>query len=240
VNPVNNKDKHMKPFLLQERERLNLKQKDVFESIGVSKVTYYRWESGSPIPSDKLAELGKIGFDIHFVVTGESSKKFESEEKVSKGSEVKRLVKPDESDFLPSNLFYVPVIDVEASAGHGSIVVNEAYTEKSMVFDCHWLSKRNLNKNNLVVITAKGDSMHPTILSGEPLVVDTSPLDNFVDGIYVIDLDSHLLVKRLQRQFTGGIKILSDNPAYEPQFVPQDSLDQLHIVGRVVWMGKDL
>ncbi|MFM9597740.1 helix-turn-helix transcriptional regulator, partial [Streptomyces scabiei] len=84
------------------------------------------------------------------------------------------------------------------------------------------------------------DSMHPTIISGESLVVDTSPLDNFLDGIYVIDLDSHLLVKRLQRQFTGGIKILSDNPAYEAQLVPQESLDQLHIVGRVVWMGKDL
>ena len=230
----------MKPFLLQERERLNLKQKDVFESVGVSKVTYYRWESGSPIPSDKLAELGKIGFDIHFVVTGEHSKGLNNETFDEQVSKKKQLVKTPSADFLPANLFYVPVVDVEASAGHGAIVISEEYTDKSMVFDCQWLSKRNLNKSNLVVITAKGDSMHPTIISGESLVVDTSPLDNFVDGIYVIDLDSHLLVKRLQRQFTGGIKILSDNPAYEAQLVPQESLDQLHIVGRVVWMGKDL
>ena len=230
----------MKPFLLQERERLNLKQKDVFESVGVSKVTYYRWESGSPIPSDKLAELGKIGFDIHFVVTGEHSKGLTNETFKDRVSKKKQLVKTHSADFLPANLFYVPVVDVEASAGHGAIVISEEYTDKSMVFDCQWLSKRNLNKSNLVVITAKGDSMHPTIISGESLVVDTSPLDNFVDGIYVIDLDSHLLVKRLQRQFTGGIKILSDNPAYEAQLVPQESLDQLHIVGRVVWMGKDL
>nr|WP_279615181.1 hypothetical protein [Pseudoalteromonas spiralis] len=44
-------------------------------------------------------------------------------------------------------------------------------------------------------------------------MIDTSTFDNFVDGIYVIELDSNLLLKRLERQFTGSIKILSDNPA---------------------------
>lgn len=227
-------------FLKLERERLGILQKDLLEPVGVNKGTIIRWESGSSIPSDKLAEFAKLGFDISYVVTGirtESTKKDTSIEE--ERTPVQHLSK-NETSFLPANLFYVPVVDVEASAGHGAMVISEEYSDKSMVFDCQWLSKRNLNKSNLVVITAKGDSMHPTIISGESLVVDTSPLDNFVDGIYVIDLDSHLLVKRLQRQFTGGIKILSDNPAYEAQLVPQESLDQLHIVGRVVWMGKDL
>ncbi|MER2490675.1 helix-turn-helix domain-containing protein [Catenovulum sediminis] len=61
----------MQSFLLSERERLGLKQKDVFESIGVNKATYYRWESGNPIPSDKLNELSKLGFDVNYVVTGQ-------------------------------------------------------------------------------------------------------------------------------------------------------------------------
>lgn len=60
----------MQSFLLSERERLGLKQKDVFEFIGVNKATYYRWESGNPIPSDKLNELSKLGFDVNYVVTG--------------------------------------------------------------------------------------------------------------------------------------------------------------------------
>ncbi|EWH09842.1 putative transcriptional regulator [Catenovulum agarivorans DS-2] len=61
----------MQSFLLSERERLGLKQKDVFEFIGVNKATYYRWESGNPIPSDKLNELSKLGFDVNYVVTGQ-------------------------------------------------------------------------------------------------------------------------------------------------------------------------
>ena len=82
--------------------------------------------------------------------------------------------------------------------------------------------------------------MLPTIICGESLVVDISSTENFVDAIYVLKSDGDLLVKRLQKQFAGGVKILSDNPSYETQFIPQDQLHNLHIVGRVVWMGVDL
>ncbi|MBH0066774.1 helix-turn-helix transcriptional regulator [Pseudoalteromonas sp. NZS100] len=54
-----------------ERERLNLTQAEVANAIGVGKASYVRWEGGKAIPSDKLNELAKLGFDINFVVTGE-------------------------------------------------------------------------------------------------------------------------------------------------------------------------
>lgn len=57
-------------FLRQERERLGLSGRDVYEKIGVSKGTYIRWEGGHSIPSDMLASLCDIGFDIAFIVTG--------------------------------------------------------------------------------------------------------------------------------------------------------------------------
>ncbi|WP_046007412.1 helix-turn-helix domain-containing protein [Pseudoalteromonas rubra] len=60
----------MNHFLIKERERLGLQQKEVYEIINVGKSTYYRWENGAPIPSDKLAELASLGFDVAYVVTG--------------------------------------------------------------------------------------------------------------------------------------------------------------------------
>lgn len=54
----------------EERKRLRLVAADVCESAGVGRATYTRWEAGSPIPSDKLAILAELGFDIQFVVTG--------------------------------------------------------------------------------------------------------------------------------------------------------------------------
>ncbi|WP_440053351.1 helix-turn-helix domain-containing protein [Pseudoalteromonas sp. T1lg65] len=59
--------------LIEERERLGLQQKQVFDSIKVSKSTYYRWESGTPMPSDKLAELVELGFDVNYIITGKRS-----------------------------------------------------------------------------------------------------------------------------------------------------------------------
>ncbi|PRO74922.1 hypothetical protein C6Y40_03765 [Alteromonas alba] len=60
-------------LLKAERERLGLKQSQVFEHIGVSKGTFIRWEQDAPIPSDKLAGLASLGFDINYVVTGKRS-----------------------------------------------------------------------------------------------------------------------------------------------------------------------
>lgn len=64
---------HKLNFLAEERQRLDLKQKEVFEKIAVSKGTYIRWESGLDIPSGKLRALSDLGFDVQYVVTGERS-----------------------------------------------------------------------------------------------------------------------------------------------------------------------
>ncbi|WP_284299313.1 helix-turn-helix domain-containing protein [Thalassotalea loyana] len=64
----------MGSFLQQDRHRLGLTAVDVIKKISASRTTYTRWEAGAPIPSDKLGELASIGFDIHFVVTGEFAK----------------------------------------------------------------------------------------------------------------------------------------------------------------------
>jgi len=56
--------------LKEERERLCLPQKQLIEGCGVTKQTVIRWEAGASIPSDKLAKLAELGFDVLYVVTG--------------------------------------------------------------------------------------------------------------------------------------------------------------------------
>lgn len=51
----------------------------MYEAIGVSKGTYIRWEAGHAIPSDMLAKLSKMGFNINYVVTGEQEPKSEQQ-----------------------------------------------------------------------------------------------------------------------------------------------------------------
>ena len=60
----------MNDYLKEERNRLNLKQREIAIACDVTERTVIKWESGSPIPSDKLAVLASLGFDIQYVVLG--------------------------------------------------------------------------------------------------------------------------------------------------------------------------
>ncbi len=64
-------------FLKSDREYLGFQQKEIFEKIAVNKGTFIRWESGKSIPSDKLALLADIGFDVQYIVTGIRSNNLE-------------------------------------------------------------------------------------------------------------------------------------------------------------------
>lgn len=61
----------MGSFLKSERKRLGLTLENVYSQVDIGKSTYARWEAGSSIPSDKLAKLHQLGFDVLYVITGE-------------------------------------------------------------------------------------------------------------------------------------------------------------------------
>lgn len=56
-----------------ERKRLKLTQQALALSIDVSDMTIKRWETGTPIPSDKLSLLATLGFDVLYILTGQRS-----------------------------------------------------------------------------------------------------------------------------------------------------------------------
>lgn len=60
-----------KIFLTEERNRLNLKAKDVAEFVGVAIPTQSNYETGKRSPdAEYLAKLTDLGFDINYVLTG--------------------------------------------------------------------------------------------------------------------------------------------------------------------------
>lgn len=131
----------------------------------------------------------------------------------------------------------VDCYQVFASAGFGSAVSDELKTEP-MAFRIDWLKKEGLSPERLAVIRAKGDSMEPTISNNDIILVNLCNGDALRDGLYVLRIGDSLLVKRLQFDVLGGIKVISDNPGYETQVVTKDQRADVHIVGRVAWAGK--
>lgn len=140
-----------------------------------------------------------------------------------------------------SNRFFpVPQLDVGASAGPGSVVSTETLAAH-IAFDPKWLRQlaRGL-ASDLSLIRVRGDSMSPTLVEGDDILVDRGDAaTNLRDGIYVLRLDDSLMVKRLARSPSGrAVAIKSDNHAY-PSWSDID-LVQIDIIGRVVWTGRRL
>lgn len=128
----------------------------------------------------------------------------------------------------------VPRYAVEVSAGHGSFLENDERPYESMAFRRQWVKRMGLTVDRLAVVTARGDSMEPTVADGDVLLVDLRQT-GIVDGaIHVLRNNGDVLVKRLQRGFGDQVIVRSDNTIYREL---EATVDQLNVVGRVVWRG---
>jgi phage repressor protein C with HTH and peptisase S24 domain len=136
-----------------------------------------------------------------------------------------------------SEVIMVPRLAVGASAGPGALNADDALFGQ-IGFEARWLRQLSASPKALSVIQVSGDSMSPTLVDGDDILVDRDDgAERIRDGIYVLRVDESLIVKRLainpaQRSFI----VRSDNPAY-PDWndVNPDGID---IVGRVIWTGR--
>ena len=141
-------------------------------------------------------------------------------------------------DATGGKLVSIPKLDVRPSAGPGASVDAEdliaAYS-----FDRRWL--RDIGQaapEKLSLVRVRGDSMMPTLADGdEILVIAHDGALRLRDGIYVLERDDALVVKRLALNPSSGLlTISSDNPAY-PSW-SECPLDSIRVIGRVVWIGR--
>jgi len=137
-------------------------------------------------------------------------------------------------------LVQIPVLDVEASAGHGALAEMENKSAQ-FGFDEGWLRKLTQSKAaSLSIIHVIGDSMEPTLNDGDEVMVDLGDGQaRLRDGIYVLRMDDALSVKRIAIEPQGRrISVVSDNAAY-PSWRGLERR-AINIVGRVLWFGRKL
>jgi len=126
----------------------------------------------------------------------------------------------------------VPRLALDASAGPGTVPAEEIPYD-AFRFSRRWLAEQNLAPDQLSSITVAGDSMEPLIRAGDEILVDRTPRP-LRDGIHVVRLGEVLHVKRLQAGPPGRVVLISANEAYPPMEV---ALDEIDVIGRVVWKG---
>lgn len=156
------------------------------------------------------------------------------------GVDEKVLGAPERRSGPVVELVHVPVLDVEASAGHGALAEMESKCAQ-FGFDEKWLRRLTASKaTGLSIITVHGDSMEPTLHDGDEVMVDLNDGQSRLrDGIYVLRMDDMLSVKRVAIEPQGKrVSVLSDNSAY-PSWRGLEKRT-INIVGRVLWFGRAL
>ena len=132
----------------------------------------------------------------------------------------------------------IPRLIGVASAGRGEPGDSAVNYERAgdLALSHEWLTKNLSNTSGkLSTVEVKGDSMAPTLLDGDTIVIDRGVTAVDVDGIYVIDMFGSRLVKRLQRKLDETLVVISDNVAYERETIPRGKVREITVIGRMVW-----
>jgi len=135
----------------------------------------------------------------------------------------------------------VPLLDVCAAAGGGRVGDESAGDGTALAFPPMLLRRiTSAPTSSLRLITISGDSMAPTLEDGDMVMIDTGRTSPSPPGIFILDDGVGLVAKRVDavpNSFPQQLRLSSDNPAYSNY---QRRIDEVRILGRVVWFARSL
>lgn len=199
-----------------------ISQAELARLIGIKQPSVFKILNGETRNPKKILEIATVlNVDPHWLKTGEGDP-----------DPSYRIVEVSEPQ--NPNTVRIDILDVEASAGNGAYLSPTEQGLLSQEFDLTFFHQQfgRADAKHLKLITVKGDSMAPTLESGDLLYVDISENYFAADGLYVFTFDGQTFVKRLQK-VGKEMLVISDNPTYKEWTFTQD--DDVFIHGRVVF-----
>ncbi|RXJ98358.1 peptidase S24 [Arcobacter sp. CECT 8986] len=124
---------------------------------------------------------------------------------------------------------YYPDIRVSAGGGAYEDSDNSQNLEVPEYFINMLGGKENLK--NIDAINVIGDSMEPSLNSGNIIFLDKTKKDIKREGIFAFTTVHGLFVKRIQQRVDGNLDIISDNKDYPKQVL---SNQEINLLGKVV------
>lgn len=177
---------------------------------------YQKHESGERPLNEKSAMVYAKIFNVDWLwlLQGETENKFNNPETVS-----------------------IDVIDAIACCGNGIVNFNTHIIGQQFLSLSALRHQTNVSPEHIKILQVVGDSMEPTISTGDFVWVDISCSYPVTDGIYLFCIGDRLVVKRVQiNPFDNSVEIISDNPKYKP--LRATNYQTISVVGRVISFTK--
>lgn len=241
-------------------ENMGLSQEAFAKLLGVTRGAVGNWELGKGIKFENIQKMALIlDQPVEWIATGRGSKPISDIRNENLKNTKPHLVSsydPDEDShtvrgytrehWKPQTAGAIPELDVKLGAGNGTIgeVINLPVGDNNVAGHKvlrEWLIPTEYLRDEIkasprhsTIMEVIGDSMQPTYLPGDRVIVDLSQDAMNADTVYAISYDDEPpQIKRLQKiPFSDPkqVKIISDNPILETFSV---ELDKLTIIGRI-------
>jgi phage repressor protein C with HTH and peptisase S24 domain len=135
----------------------------------------------------------------------------------------------------------VPYVKVRPSMGGGQAVDQEPEYGRPYHFQKSWI-KHDLKAEpaNLRIMHVEGDSMMPTLMDGDIVLVDIGRRVPTPPGIFVLHDGMGLVAKRLEHLPNSDpprLRICSDNGQYAAY---EGTADEVNIIGRIRWFAREM
>ena len=204
---------------------------DLARYLGVSTPVVSGYRQRQTVPLEQCVKIAeRTGVSLDWLILGKGERKGGStapERKKSVMEEVWAALEENRSPF--PGVALVPLFDAEVGAGNGSEVYGENIIQL-IPFSQSWLAAEGLYIRDLACLPVNGDSMIPSLTSGDIVLVNHAKRDG--DGVFVVRMGNALRVKRLQWLANGDLRISSDNPIYQTeQITPADLAGGFDILG---------
>lgn len=215
------------------REERGLSQAALAREIGAGQSTMVRLEKGGTRnPRQVLALAAALRCSPAYLL-GESDDRGDA----NAATEIRQPYRPDRRDIDPD---LVEIDQIDLRYGLGATYVDVPVEAQRRVFSRSWLRQfTHSTPEHLFWTAGDGDSMEPTIRSGEIVLIDAAQkTPRMSGGIWAVAMGEVGMIKRLHIPARNRLQLLSDNgrePPIEP--VPDD---ELQIIGRVVAVVRRL
>lgn len=202
----------IKDILSQEVGDRKVFDKDVAQALEINQVSLATMKSRNKIPYKEILEFcAKKKISINWLMFDQVVESLQVEtEKFAKVAYFK---------------------DIYASAGGGAENYDE--TDESITIDEEIMNHLGgpIRLKDIQALNVIGDSMEPTLNSGDIVFLDRASTNPNRAGVYVVTTPNGLFIKRLQLQTNGMVALVSDNDAYSDELVDGNDMS---VLGRVV------
>lgn len=214
------------------RVRLGLSQEQFCARVGVSKGSQIQYEGGKTAPNaEYLLKIKRLGVDVAGLFGGKSDI-----EAITSGAIGPLVRARDQSADDHPDLDLVQVHEIDLAYGLGGTYSDGPVDTHVLHFPRTWLeSITKTPPSQLTFARGRGDSMMPTMLDGDIVLIDRSQRSvREQDAIWAFTVGDIAMIKRL-RVRSETVHILSDNDRVPPD---EAHAEEVNVVGRVVFIGR--